>query len=215
MVEIAVSIPAGRALGLSKVTELAEGDASAVTNVLREHRDSGLPWWRIVTDEGSPVFGGESGGRALERYLIESTPIVPSSSEFGFAVNLAAAAPDAVAVSEIATVMAEPAAASAPALTSDDADDAIENAPAWAGTPVSARTAVAVGEAETATAVAEDEPAAIEDPATDLAGEGAADDAANADASEDAPAAPASFSFDALLRGESGGSDNGSQNRTF
>lgn len=204
VVEVAVSIPTGRAMGISQISELVEGDSTAVVNVLREHKDDGLPWWRIVTDEGAPVFGTEHSGRALERYLLEATPIVPSSSDFGFAVDLVAAAIDA------------PIAASLESSLSDDTmdgDDPVENAPQWAGAPVSARSAtqepIAVQpEPDTDTDTDTGE-------STDETAEPAADDAANADASGDAEAQPgtSAFSFDALLRGESSRMDDGG-NRT-
>lgn len=141
MVEVAVSIPAGRVMRISTVSGLVEGSEGSVANVLREHMDAGLPWWRVVTDDGAPVFGSEFVGRALERYLIESTPIVPSSSEFGFAVAIDAATPNAAAVAGLESSLSAPA-SSAP-VAAEDSDDQIENAPVWVGAPVSARTASA------------------------------------------------------------------------
>lgn len=203
VVEVVVSIPIGRAMPISRVGELVDGDSTAIVNVLREHKDAGLPWWRIVADDGTPVFGTELSGRALERYLIESTPIVPSPSDFGFAVDLS------VATAASAGIASSLSADS----VDDDADDRVENAPQWAGQPVSARDAaqspaaqpVAAADAETSTDT--DEP-------TEEAAEPATDDAADADASESAePQAASGFAFDALLRGETArlGED---QNRT-
>lgn len=110
VIEITVSIPAGRTLGISKVAELLESDAGAVSTVLREYKDSGVPWWRITDDEGVPVFGAEFSARALEQYLSEGTPIRPSSSELGFSVALDVATPEPQAVSNLEAALADPAA---------------------------------------------------------------------------------------------------------
>ncbi|MET1043837.1 MAG: hypothetical protein ABWX59_06905 [Microbacteriaceae bacterium] len=110
VIEITVSIPAGRALNISKVAELVESDRAAVTTVLREYKDSGVPWWRIIDDEGTPIFGNEFGARALEQYLTEGTPLRPSGSELGYAIALDVAAPDDAAVVELEQALADPAA---------------------------------------------------------------------------------------------------------
>ncbi|WP_166877340.1 MGMT family protein [Salinibacterium sp. ZJ450] len=110
VIEITVSIPAGRALNISKVAELVESDRKAVSAVLREYKDSGVPWWRIIDDEGTPIFGNEFGARALEQYLTEGTPLRPSPSDLGYAIALDTAAPDDAAVVELEQALADPAA---------------------------------------------------------------------------------------------------------
>jgi alkylated DNA nucleotide flippase Atl1 len=110
VIEITVSIPAGRTLGISKVAEMLDSDTDAISAVLREYKDSGVPWWRITDDEGVPVFGMEFSARALEQYLTEGTPIRPSSSELGFSVALDVATPEPQAVSNLEAALADPAA---------------------------------------------------------------------------------------------------------
>lgn len=176
---------------ISTVSDLVEGSESSVTNVLREHMDAGLPWWRIVADDGAPVFGSEFVGRALERYLMESTPIVPSSSEFGFAVNVEVASPNAAAVAGLESSLSAPASATSAPVAAEDSDDRIENAPTWVGAPVSARAASA--------------PSAADDRATDAGSDAAADDAAEASADDPQTPQASGFAFDALLRGEQSG----------
>ncbi|WP_157157109.1 MGMT family protein [Diaminobutyricimonas sp. LJ205] len=139
VIEITVSIPAGRTLGISKVAEMLDSDTGAIGTVLREYKDSGVPWWRITDDEGIPVFGAEFSARALEQYLTEGTPIRPSSSELGFAVALDVATPEPQAVSNLEAALADPA-ADIPAEQVSNFDVTAQPVPAQ---PVSAQDAAA------------------------------------------------------------------------
>lgn len=97
VVEVLLSIPAGRVMTATQVARLTDRPdaAEAVSSTVHDLMNEGVPWWRVVRDEGHPPVGadGESlPARALEQYLTEGTPLKPSSSEHGYVVDLEQAA---------------------------------------------------------------------------------------------------------------------------
>lgn len=74
--DVVTAIPPGRVLSYKDVAELAECRSPRVVGTLMARNPTGaqLPWWRVVTVQGT--LADHLQAEARERYREESTPLV-------------------------------------------------------------------------------------------------------------------------------------------
>jgi alkylated DNA nucleotide flippase Atl1 len=80
VLDIVERIPPGKVLTYGDIAALVgSGGPRQVGQVMSRWGGGGVPWWRVLRADGSPVAGHES--RALRHYAEEGTPLRPGGQK--------------------------------------------------------------------------------------------------------------------------------------
>jgi alkylated DNA nucleotide flippase Atl1 len=78
VLDVVERIPPGRVMAYGDVAELLERGGPRQVGRVMALWGGGVPWWRVIRADGSPLPGHER--RALEEYRAEGTPLRPDGT---------------------------------------------------------------------------------------------------------------------------------------